>query len=156
MSDDLGYKIKEELVNIRFRRHQLLIICGVNCNKIIQDITRELAIPCVNLSLKLSEELLEVPVTQRSRKVSQLVDKIVFDCSGEIVCFEHIELLFHPQLQQDPMRILENISRNKVILVSWNGHYVNGKLIYAEPDHPEYRVYNELEASVITVDLAEG
>ncbi|MDF9408589.1 BREX-3 system P-loop-containing protein BrxF [Pelotomaculum isophthalicicum JI] len=152
MSDNSGYTIKKELEQIRYRRHQLLIICGVNRTKIIQDITRELAIPRINLSLKLSEELLEVPVARRSRKVSQLVDKLVSESTGEILCFEHIELLFHPLLQQDPMRILENISRNKIILVSWNGHYANGRLTYAEPEHPEYRAYNELEASVFAID----
>jgi len=152
MSDNPVSTIKKELEQIRYRRHQLLIICGVNSTKLIQDITDELAIPCINLSLKLSEELLEVPVTRRSRKVSQLVDKLVSESTEEILCFEHIELLFHPQLQQDPMRILENVSRNKIILVSWRGHYVNGRLTYAEPEHPEYHVYNELEASVITID----
>ncbi|NLI12135.1 BREX-3 system P-loop-containing protein BrxF [Pelotomaculum propionicicum] len=152
MSGNPIYNIKKELAHIGYRRHQLLIICGVEHAKIIQDITRELAIPCINLSLKLSEELLEVPVVQRGRKVNQLVDKIVSESTGEILCFEHIELLFHPQLQQDPMRILENISRNKIIVVSWSGRYANGRLTYAEPEHPEYRVYNELEASVITID----
>lgn len=152
MSGNAGYTIKKELAQIRYRRHQLLIICGVNRNKAIRDVAGELAIPRVNLSLKLSELLLEVPVSRRNRKVSQFVDHIVKERTGETLCLEHIELLFHPQLQQDPMRLLENISRNKVILVSWSGHYENGRLTHAEPGHPEYRVYNELEASVIAID----
>ncbi|WP_003539945.1 BREX-3 system P-loop-containing protein BrxF [Desulfotomaculum nigrificans] len=152
MSDNHVYTIKKELAQIRYRRHQLIIICGINGLKVLRDITSEFNIPCVNLNLRLSEELLEVPVNRRSRKVSQLVDKIINQTAGDVICLEHIELLFHPQLQQDPMRILENISRNKVILVWWNGDYKNGSLTYAEPGHPEYRLYNRLEASVIVVN----
>jgi len=152
MPDNPVYTIQKELEQIRYRRHQLLIICGSNGIKALRDITSELNIPCINLNLRLSEELLEVPVNRRSRKVSQLVDRIVNETEGDILCLEHIELLFQPQLQQDPMRILENISRNKVILVGWNGEYENGSLTYAEPEHPEYRQYNGLEASVIVVN----
>lgn len=151
MYDNIIYEMKKELEQIHLRRHQLIIICGENRIKVIRAVSQELNIPCVNVNLILSEELLEIAIGRRSRKVTQLIDKIVSD-GGDVLCFNHIELLFHPQLQQDPMTIFENISRNKIVIIAWNGKFANGTLTYAKAGHQEYRLYNQLEAIVFTTD----
>ncbi len=145
-------KINEQLDTISYRRHQLLIVCGVTCSDILQGYASAANVPYVSLSLELSKELLEIPVSKRGRKVGQLVDHIIKQQGSNIICFDHLELLFHPQLHQDPMRLLEDISRNTTIIAGWNGYYENGKLTYAEPGHPEFQSYTELEASIITVE----
>ncbi|MBU0482850.1 MAG: BREX-3 system P-loop-containing protein BrxF, partial [Proteobacteria bacterium] len=42
---------------------------------------------------------------------------------------------------QDPLRLLQGLSRNKTVVASWNGAIIDGFLTYAEPAHPEYRRY---------------
>ena len=55
--------------------------------------------------------------------------------------FKNIELLFHAALKTDPMRLFKNISRNKTLIVAWNGVIKDNYLIYAAPGHPDYKKY---------------
>ncbi|MBZ4688267.1 MAG: hypothetical protein PWQ96_1592 [Clostridia bacterium] len=152
MPTDTYAVINKQLEIVSYRRHQLIIICGQTCSGILQGYASASNIPYVNLSLELSKALLEIPVSLRWRKVGPIVDQIIKEQDSNIICFDHLELLFHPQLHQDPMRLLENISRNTTIIAGWNGSYENGTLTYAAPGHQEFRSYTELEASIITVE----
>ena len=55
--------------------------------------------------------------------------------------FRSTELLFDRSLQQDPLRLLQGVSRNRQIVAAWDGSLEEGKLLYAEPGHAEYRQY---------------
>ena len=57
------------------------------------------------------------------------------------ILLDNIEILFDVALKQDPLRLLQGLSRNKTIVVSWNGSIENDFLTYAVPGHPEYRRY---------------
>jgi hypothetical protein len=46
--------------------------------------------------------------------------------------------LFDRELKQNPIRLFETLSGNKIIAVIWPGSYENGTLKYAAPEHPEY------------------
>jgi hypothetical protein len=37
-------------------------------------------------------------------------------------------------------------------VASWNGVYEKNKLIYAEPDHPEYKIYDSEDTLIICMD----
>jgi hypothetical protein len=63
------------------------------------------------------------------------------DAAGEIVLFDNIEILFDVSLKQDPLRLLQGLSRNKTVVAAWNGSIDGKYMIYAVPDHPEYRRY---------------
>ncbi|MCL4079017.1 BREX-3 system P-loop-containing protein BrxF [Coriobacteriia bacterium Es71-Z0120] len=54
-------------------------------------------------------------------------------------------------LQQDPLRLLQGLPRNKTVVAAWNGTIVDGYLTYAGPSHPEYRRYpiRDLEFPVL-------
>ena len=58
---------------------------------------------------------------------------------------DNLELLFSPDLAQDPLRLLQGLARNRTIVASWPGFMRGAQLIYAEPSHPEYRRYPELD-----------
>jgi hypothetical protein len=59
-----------------------------------------------------------------------------------------MQLLFHPELEFDPIQFFQNVSRNKTIILLWDGEYKNNKLIYAKPGHQEYRVFSEIDAQI--------
>ena len=54
---------------------------------------------------------------------------------------DNTEILFHPDLGHDPLRLLQNLSRNRTVVASWSGTAQDGRLTYAAPGHPEYRRY---------------
>jgi hypothetical protein len=64
------------------------------------------------------------------------------------VVLDNIEILFDKDLKQDPLRLLQGISRNRSVVASWNGTVSGSKLLYAEAGHPEYRSY-DLEDTLI-------
>ena len=55
-------------------------------------------------------------------------------------------------LKQDPLRLLQGISRNRTVIASWNGTYTEGRLLYAELGHHEYRSYDAVDALIVGMD----
>jgi len=113
------------------------------------DIVGKLGLRYINLGLKLSQMLLDLTERQRVLKVPQLVDQIIGSIEDNPAILDHIEILFEPSLQQDPLRLLQGLSRNKTILAIWNGQVNNGYLTYASADHPEYRKYPIRELNIL-------
>jgi hypothetical protein len=79
--------------------------------------------------------------------ISTIIDEV-----EPIVFLDNIEILFDKGLKQDPLKLLKGLSRNHLIVASWNGKYKKNKLIYANPDHPEYRVYDSEDTIIVSMD----
>lgn len=127
--------------NLYYRLVLLVGPSGSGKTGILTDVAKDLDTKVVNINLEVSALLLELTQKQRSLRLPQIIDQII---SGEksVMVLDNTELIFDDSLQQEPLRLFQGISRNKTILVSWNGHISNNKLIYAEPGHPEYKSYN--------------
>ena len=122
----------------------------------MKDIASKLGLRYINLGLDLSQMLLELTERQRALKVFQLVDQIVGSIEDKPTLLDHIEILFEPGLKQDPLRLLQGLSRNRTILAVWNGQINNGYLTYAMPEHPEYRRYLASDINIISLsDFSE-
>ena len=67
---------------------------------------------------------------------------------------DNIEILFDPIFKTEPLQLLKQCSRNKTLIISWNGTVENNRLIYAIPSHPEYRSYPL--GDLIVIGLAEN
>ena len=65
---------------------------------------------------------------------------------------DNLEILFDKDLKQDPLRLLQSLSRNRSVVASWNGKKLKGKLTYAELDHPEYRGYDLDDTLIVCMD----
>ena len=105
--------------------------------------------PLINVNLALSEKLLELTAKQRTLRVARIVDDIVRDQASDTVLFDNIEMLFHPDLKQDPIRLLQRLSRNRTIIATWRGAQLGSSLTYADPDHPEFRRFEEHQALIV-------
>ena len=58
-----------------------------------------------------------------------------------MVLLDNIEIMFDVAMRQDPLRLLQRLSRNKTVVATWNGNIVDNSLTYAAPTHPEFRRY---------------
>lgn len=108
----------------------------------------------LNLSLALSQRLLDTPSRQVALAASQALGDLLAGDGPLLV--DHIELLFDPLLQIDPLRALKLASRRRRLLVVWPGRLDDGgALTYAEPGHPEYRRHDPADlADVAVLDAA--
>ena len=85
--------------------------------------------------------MLDLTHRQRALHLPRLIRDIIDRDTGNIILLDNIELLFDIELKQDPLRLLQGISRNKSVIASWNGTINDIYLAYAEPDHPEFKRY---------------
>ena len=93
------------------------------------------------LLTELSRQMLELTERQRALQLPRLLREIVGNGGGEMILLDNIEVIFDVGLKQDPLRLLQGLSRNKTVVAAWNGTIAYDSLTYAAPDHPEYRRY---------------
>lgn len=111
--------------------------------------------PCINLNLELSRRLLDLTERRRSLHVQELVEQVVAETGADLVLIDNIEILFDPDLQQDPLRCLQQLARHRTVVATWGGA-VSGDgtsvavLTYAVPGHPEYRRYPAKDVITVT------
>lgn len=104
----------------------------------------------LNVNMRLSEPLLELTQKQRKVKVAAILDETIRAENSSVVILDNIELLFAQELEQDPLRLLQGLSRNQTIIAAWPGTIDGGCLTYAEPGHPEARRYVGPQACIVS------
>lgn len=105
------------------------------------DVAKRMGLRCINVNLELSLRLLDLTERQRCLQVPRLLKEIVGKDGDEVVLLDNLEILFDVSLKQDPLRCIQGLARNRAVVATWNGSILDGYLIYATPDHKEYRRY---------------
>jgi RNase adaptor protein for sRNA GlmZ degradation len=134
--------------------HRLVLLAGpqgTGKTAALQSISQEQAYPLINVNLQLCKAMLELTRSQRTRQVEQLFKAVVGAATADVVLLDNLEVLFDPGLEIEPLRLLLNASRNRTLVATWNGTFRDGTLIYAEPGHPEFAQYKQVEALVVPI-----
>ncbi|HMW01466.1 MAG TPA: BREX-3 system P-loop-containing protein BrxF [Acidobacteriota bacterium] len=118
----------------------------------LQALAQKIDSHLVNVNRELSRKLLELTRKQRSHQVGRLFKEVIDPISGEVVILDNLEILFDIDLEVEPLRLLQILSRNRTVIASWNGTFRDGTLTYAEPGHPEFIQFKQTEAIVITLN----
>ena len=122
----------------------------------LQSIGKDLGCEVANVNLEVSKKMLELTRSQRSRQVEPLLKTLIAAAPGEVVLLDNLEILFDTALEVEPLRLLQVSSRNRTVVASWSGTYVGGTLTYAEPGHPEFVQFKNVDAVVIPVGQRES
>ncbi|SRR6266567_6185222 len=125
---------------------------GMGKTMALREVAKRTKFGYININLELSQRLLGLTERQRSLQVFRLLNEIVEENGTQVVLLDNIEILFDSSLKQDPLRLLQGSSRNRTVVASWNGSIEHEHLIYAQPDHPEYRRYPTTGLLVIGVE----
>jgi hypothetical protein len=152
MSDPLAEQILEKIPQVASQYHRLILVVappGGAKTTALTEASRRFSAPLLNLNLELSRRLLDLTPKQRLLQVRDLVDAVVSETGSVVVLLDNTELLFDGSLQQDPLRLLQSVSRNRTVVAAWNGIVSNGYLTYAAPDHPEYHRYTIRDLTII-------
>ena len=107
----------------------------------MREIAAHTGAPLVNVNLEISRRLLDLTGRQRTLRTQRLLDGVAAEAGNDVVLLDNIELLFDATLRQDPLRLLQGLSRHRTVAVAWNGSIEDGHIHYAAPGHPEYRRY---------------
>jgi hypothetical protein len=148
-------QILHHLENIATMYNRLILLVapsGKGKTGVLREVESKSNAAYINLNLALSERLLDLTEKQRALQIAKITEDIVAESKHEVRLLDNIEILFDPGLKLDPLRLLKNISRNHILVVAWNGNADDKYLIYADPDHREYRRYPVNDLLIIRIE----
>lgn len=147
-------KIIEMFDHVRSQYHRLILIVapsGSGKTQLLHEIHERTGAPLMNLNLDLSQMMLELTERRRALQIARLLNDGVSKTGKDSVIIDNIEILFDSKLQQDPLKLLQGVSRNRIVVAAWNGVVENGYLTYAVPGHPEYRRYPSQDLQLVVL-----
>jgi hypothetical protein len=153
MAEPLADRLIRKIDQAADLYHRLVILvapAGAGKTAALRTVHERTAAPLVNVNLELSRQLLDLTSRQRSLQLPLLLANIATASAAEVTLLDNIEILFDITLKQDPLRLLQGISRNRTVVAAWNGSIKGDHLIYAAPGHTEYRRYPLQDYLVVT------
>lgn len=125
---------------------------GTGKTAVLRTIGEAENVPVLPVGAQVSQRLLELTERQRVLQLPTILEEAVAGLPPEMTLLDNTEVLFSPVLKQDPLRLLQRISRNRTVVASWLGTVSGGRLTYAAPGHPEFRRYPTEDLLVVTLD----
>ena len=154
MAGSLPQQVKEEVRRVGGMYHRLVRLVGPpggGKTAVLRQLDVEEGWPRINVNRLLSERLLELTSKQRAVRLPAVLDDVAGDTPGDVLLLDNIEMLFHPDFGQDPLRLLQRLARNRTIVVAWPGEGDGQHLSYAVPDHREWKRYDTPDALIVRV-----
>ena len=159
MAASLSQRILEQVPGAAPLYFRLILLTGpprTGKTTALRDLHAKQSWPMVNVNLTLSERLLELTTRQRALKVAGLLEKLAREHEGDVLILDNTEVLFSLELQQDPLRLLQGLARNRTVIAAWAGEYKESSLTYADAAHPERRRYRKPDAVIVPTDEVSG
>ena len=144
MAEPFADKVIQRIGQAAELYHRLILLvapAGAGKTTALKDVHKRTATPLVNVNLELSRRMLDLTERQRALQLPRLLSEIVDTFVPDVVLLDNIEVLFDISLKQDPLRLLQGLSRNKTVVAAWSGSIDGEYVVYATPDHPEYKRY---------------
>ena len=156
MAKPLADQIMQKVKQAAELYHRLMLVvapAGAGKTTALQDVRDRTDTSLVDVNLELSRRMLDLTARQRALQLPRLLREIVGNGDDEMILLDNTEVIFDVDLKQDPLRLLQGLSRNKTVVAAWNGTIIDGFLTYAEPAHPEYRRYPMRDFLVATPEV---
>ena len=157
MAESLADQVMRSIDQAAELYHRLIMLvapAGAGKTAALRDVHQRRGAPVVNVNLELSRQMLDLTERQRALQLPRLLSEVVNTSETDVILLDNIEVLFDVSLKQDPLRLLQGLSRNKTVVVAWSGSVDGEHLVYATPDHPEYRRYPLRDIMVVQPEIA--
>lgn len=145
-------QIRQRLSGIADIYNRLVLLVGPSGSgktAVLRALAEADMVPVLNVGAEISRQLLDLTERQRVLQLPKLLEDAVAALPGDLTLLDNTEVLFNPVLKQDPLRLLQGLSRDRTIVVSWLGEVDNGRLMYAAAEHPEFRRYPSADLLVV-------
>lgn len=152
-------ELRTALDGVAMLRHRLVLVVGPSGSGksvLLRTVASEESLPCLNVSARLSRQLLERTPRQRRLEAANALRDIVRAADADTVLLDHIDLLFEPDLKLDPLQLLKSLSRHTTLAAAWGGRMQDGEVIYAEPEHEAYVRRSVGDVRVVSAGEANG
>jgi len=158
MKESIRQAIIKAISNAPAMYSRLILLVGPSGSgktRALKEFSIEYGRKILNVNLEMSKALLELPIQRRESRVHRVFQDLIRDFLGDedpqtaLVLLDNLEILFDKDLKQDPLLLLQGISRNTTIIASWSGLWTEKRLTFAISGHPEYRFYDKIDAQII-------
>ena len=150
-------QIRERLSGIADIYNRLVLLVGPSGSgrtAALRSLADAEKVPVLNVGADISRRLLDLTERQRVLQLPKLLEEAVAAYPSHLALLDNTEILFNPALMQDPLRLLQGLSRDRTVVASWLGDIDDRHLTYAVPEHPEFRQYPS--NGLLFVCLREG
>lgn len=137
--------LRQSIERTKKYHSQLVVVIGETASQLLEQAGSVDDLLAINLSLEFSEKLIDIPTQDRPKLASTIFTDLLDEQQAEVLLLNHIEILFDRTLSIDPLKLLQNHSKNLTLVVAWPGDKSTSSLTYATPSHPEYRSYKKSE-----------
>lgn len=147
-------QVRNQLSGIEDLYNRLILVVGPSPSgnsAVLRALAEADQAPVLNIGVELSRKLLDLTERQRVLRLPSLLEEATTGLPAHLILLDNTELLFDPVLRQDPLRLLQGLSRDRTIVASWLGDIEGGFLTYAVPEHPEFRRYSAADLLVVPV-----
>ena len=144
MTSHLCEAVAEKIGHAENLYHRLVLVTGTDGSSgttVLKEVAECFDASLVNVGLELSRRLLDLTEQQRRIQIPRLLGGIVAETASDVVLLDNIGLLFDITLRQNPLGLLQRLSRRRTVVAAWNGSIEDGHILHAVPGHPEYRRY---------------
>ena len=121
--------------------YKIIVVVGKSGSgktNLLRRISEEFQLPLINLGLELSRRLLSLTIKQRKLMAAEIIEDILEEQGDLRLAIDNTEVIFNPDLKLNPLGLLKNISRNRMLVWTWNGEMDGNHLIYSHVGHPEH------------------
>jgi hypothetical protein len=156
MAEPLADQVTRKIGQAAELYHRLLMVvapAGAGKTSALHDVHERTGAPLINVNLEISRRMLDLTERQRALQLPRLLSEIVNPYQENVILLDNIEILFDISLRQDPLRLLQGLSRNKTVVAAWGGFIDKKHMVYATPDHPEYRRYPVRDFLVVSPEI---
>ena len=101
---------------------------------------KEIAERAIPLNVALAKRLVSIDPKRRTLRMERCVQQVLSELPSDVI-IKDFDVLFNPEYEVDILRILIAQCRIKSFDAIWPGRYENGKLIYAEEEYRDYKVF---------------
>jgi len=143
--------LESSLLALAQQYHRICFVVaahGAGLTATLSELATRIDTPVISLGALFSEALLDLTVSERRLRATRVLADLV-DPQRDRVVIDSIEVLFAPTLALDPVAVLSQIARHRTLIVSWPGTWDGQRLSYAEPGHPEHKLYDTNQVMVL-------
>jgi hypothetical protein len=139
---DLSFpELLDAIRSVQSAYHKLIIIVAASRSgktSLLGQTAQTLNMPLINLNLEMSRRLLGLTKRQRMLNAEEIARGLLDEHVHSGLCLDNTEMLFDSALGLNPVLFLQNASRNRLIVSSWNGAFQDGALTFGYVGHPDF------------------
>lgn len=86
----------------------------------------------------LSAAMIEIAAPHRAVSVDDAFSDILASGGKDVLCLDHLDVLFEVSLRLQPIDLVRNASRRFLLVASWPGTTTSDSLVFGPEEHPAH------------------